>query len=181
MEAAPRRPRTKQGVRGGQVKIPPSSGSRRLSPSPWIIIKRPPQRCTCHNTFTAGPTGTLLRTVTNSKSSTAGQRSLMTLVQRKLLASSSFAIAGALDAIANRLSLRPPQRESLEILARICEILPLEKDADVAAALQAVKLNSRRSRILARVSLAVLRLGDRRGQNAAHGSLHRLSPSSGRH
>ena len=43
------------------------------------------------------------------------------------------------NTIANRLSLRPPQRESLEILARICDILPLEKDADVAAALQAVK------------------------------------------
>ena len=43
------------------------------------------------------------------------------------------------NTIANRLSLRPPQRESLEILARICEILPLEKDADTAAALQAVK------------------------------------------
>ncbi len=44
-----------------------------------------------------------------------------------------------INTISNRLSLRPPQRESLEILARICEILPLEKDADVAAALQAVK------------------------------------------
>ncbi len=42
-------------------------------------------------------------------------------------------------AISNRLRLRPPQRESLEILARICEILPLEKHADTAAALQAVK------------------------------------------
>ena len=41
--------------------------------------------------------------------------------------------------IANRLSLRPPQRESLEILARICGILSLEKDAKVTAALQAVK------------------------------------------
>ena len=30
------------------------------------------------------------------------------------------------NAISNRLSLRPPQRESLEILARICEIITLE-------------------------------------------------------
>ncbi len=44
-----------------------------------------------------------------------------------------------INTISNRLSLRPPQRESLEILARICDILPLEKNADVAAALQAVK------------------------------------------
>ncbi len=44
--------------------------------------------------------------------------------------------------ISRRLSLRPPQRESLEILARVCDFLPLEKGADVAAlekALQAVK------------------------------------------
>ena len=32
------------------------------------------------------------------------------------------------NAIANRLSLRPPQRESLEILDRVCELLPLSKD-----------------------------------------------------
>lgn len=32
--------------------------------------------------------------------------------------------------ISNRLSLRKPQRDSLEILQRICEIVPLEKDQD---------------------------------------------------
>ena len=32
------------------------------------------------------------------------------------------------NAIGNRLSLRQPQRDSLEILARICEIIPLRKD-----------------------------------------------------
>ena len=32
------------------------------------------------------------------------------------------------NTISNRLSLRPPQRDSLEILARISEILQLEKD-----------------------------------------------------
>jgi hypothetical protein len=36
------------------------------------------------------------------------------------------------NAIANRLSLRPPQRESLEILSRVCEIVDLAKDADPA-------------------------------------------------
>ncbi|NLY02143.1 MAG: DEAD/DEAH box helicase family protein [Rhodopirellula sp.] len=44
-----------------------------------------------------------------------------------------------INAISNRLSLRPPQRESLEILARVCEIIELSKDADPAAALQAIK------------------------------------------
>ncbi|MFA4943862.1 MAG: DEAD/DEAH box helicase family protein [Lentisphaeria bacterium] len=43
------------------------------------------------------------------------------------------------NAISNRLSLRPPQRESLEILARVCEIAELSKDADPAAALAAIK------------------------------------------
>ena len=43
------------------------------------------------------------------------------------------------NAISNRLSLRSPQRDSLEILARLCEIVALSKDADVAAALEAVK------------------------------------------
>src|SRR5690606_36892608 len=44
-----------------------------------------------------------------------------------------------INAISNRLSLRPPQRESLEILARVCEIIELSKDADPAAALAAIK------------------------------------------
>ena len=35
--------------------------------------------------------------------------------------------------IANRLSLRPPQRESLEILAKVCDIIPLEKNTDLSA------------------------------------------------
>lgn len=41
--------------------------------------------------------------------------------------------------IASRLSLRAPQRESLEILARVCEIIALEKGADPAEALAAIK------------------------------------------
>lgn len=46
----------------------------------------------------------------------------------------------AANAVAARLSLRPPQRESLEILARIAEIVPLDKDAqDLAEALRAVR------------------------------------------
>ncbi|HUW36810.1 MAG TPA: DEAD/DEAH box helicase family protein [Rhodocyclaceae bacterium] len=43
------------------------------------------------------------------------------------------------NAIAGRLSLRPPQRRSLEILDRITEIAPPRKDADVAAALAAIR------------------------------------------
>lgn len=43
------------------------------------------------------------------------------------------------NAISNRLSLRQPQRESLEILSRVCEIVSLAKDADVAASLEAIK------------------------------------------
>ncbi|MCG2796103.1 MAG: DEAD/DEAH box helicase family protein [Actinomycetia bacterium] len=43
------------------------------------------------------------------------------------------------NTIANRLSLRPPQRDSLEILARLCDIVPLEKNNDVAQALKTVQ------------------------------------------
>jgi type III restriction enzyme len=44
-----------------------------------------------------------------------------------------------INAISNRLSLRPPQRDSLEILARVCEIASLAKDADSTVALEAIK------------------------------------------
>ncbi len=43
------------------------------------------------------------------------------------------------NTIANRLSLRPPQRESLEILARICDISPLSKNGDVGQALKSIQ------------------------------------------
>ena len=43
------------------------------------------------------------------------------------------------NAIAGRLSLRPPQRRSLEILDRITEIVPPKKGADVTVALAAIQ------------------------------------------
>ena len=43
------------------------------------------------------------------------------------------------NAIAGRLSLRPPQRRSLEILDRITEIVPPRKGADFAAALEVIR------------------------------------------
>ena len=43
------------------------------------------------------------------------------------------------NAISNRLSLRQPQRDSLEILARICEIIDLDKTADVTQQLETIK------------------------------------------
>lgn len=43
------------------------------------------------------------------------------------------------NAIANRLSLRQPQRDSLEILARVCDIISLEKGADPTKALETIK------------------------------------------
>ena len=43
------------------------------------------------------------------------------------------------NAISNRLSLRSPQRDSLEILARLCEIVSLGKDCDTAQALATIK------------------------------------------
>ena len=46
----------------------------------------------------------------------SSQRSLMTLVLRKLLASSNFAIAGALTSISNRLEAKPERAEPIESL-----------------------------------------------------------------
>lgn len=43
------------------------------------------------------------------------------------------------NSVSGRLSLRSPQRESLEALARICEIAPPSKDADRDAALEAIR------------------------------------------
>ena len=43
------------------------------------------------------------------------------------------------NAISNRLSLRPPQRESLERLHHICELVSLRQSADLEAALAAIK------------------------------------------
>lgn len=43
------------------------------------------------------------------------------------------------NAVANRLSLRPPQRESLQILDRLCEIVDLQKSVDLGAALSVIK------------------------------------------
>jgi len=43
------------------------------------------------------------------------------------------------NAISNRLSLRSPQRDSLEILARVCEIISLEKNGDITQALDNIK------------------------------------------
>lgn len=43
------------------------------------------------------------------------------------------------NAISNRLSLRQPQRDSLEILAKVCEIIELDKNADLAKQLAIIK------------------------------------------
>jgi type III restriction enzyme len=44
-----------------------------------------------------------------------------------------------IHSIGHRLSLRPPQFESLEILERVCELLPLDKDSDPQQALEAIR------------------------------------------
>jgi len=43
------------------------------------------------------------------------------------------------NAISNRLSLRTPQRDSLEILDRLCEIVDFQKDTDVEQALRVIQ------------------------------------------
>ncbi|HCR85377.1 MAG TPA: type III restriction endonuclease subunit R [Alphaproteobacteria bacterium] len=44
-----------------------------------------------------------------------------------------------LNSISNRLSLRTPQRDSLELLSRVADIIPLNKERDVAKALEIIK------------------------------------------
>ena len=86
------------------------------------------------------------------------------------------------NAIAGRLSLRPPQRHSLEILDRITEIVPPKKgaDADGRAGGHPQRVPDRHG-LRARVSVALLRAGDRRGQDAADGRVHQLSAPGARH
>lgn len=43
------------------------------------------------------------------------------------------------NTIANRLSLRPPQRASLEILARACDVISMEKNANTAQSLKVIQ------------------------------------------
>ncbi|MBN1589533.1 MAG: DEAD/DEAH box helicase family protein [Pirellulales bacterium] len=43
------------------------------------------------------------------------------------------------NAVANRLSLRPPQRDSLQILHRLCEIVDFRKETDVADAMKIIQ------------------------------------------
>ncbi len=43
------------------------------------------------------------------------------------------------NAVANRLSLRPPQRDSLQILDRLCEIVDFQKSTDPAEALKVIQ------------------------------------------
>jgi len=45
----------------------------------------------------------------------------------------------AVNMISNRLSLRQPQRRSLEILDQVCDIISLQKGADASEAIQAVR------------------------------------------
>src|SRR5690606_28129868 len=52
----------------------------------------------------------------NLRALPAGQRTLMTLVLRKLLASSTFAIAGALESISHRLKAQLKKQEPTETL-----------------------------------------------------------------
>ena len=75
------------------------------------------------------------------------------------------------NSIAGRLSLRPPQRQSLEILDRITEIAPPRKGADLEAALAAIR--SEFPTVIglrAGVPQPVLRAGDGRRQDRLMGA-----------
>ena len=71
------------------------------------------------------------------------------------------------NAISGRLSLRPPQRHSLDILHRITEIAPPKKDSCSKELLEAIRKSFRRLRtssgILRRSALRSRRVSVRRG------------------
>jgi hypothetical protein len=86
------------------------------------------------------------------------------------------------NAIAGRLSLRPPQRRSLEILDRITEIAPPGKGADVAAMLEAIRSEFPSVTDFEREFPSLcFALATGRGQDAADGRVHQLSAPGARH
>ena len=79
------------------------------------------------------------------------------------------------NAIAGRLSLRPPQRRSLEILDRITEIVPPTKDPDTAAALETIRSEFPTVTDFERGFPSLcFALRHRGGQDPANGGLHQL-------
>ena len=78
------------------------------------------------------------------------------------------------NAIAGRLSLRAPQRKSLEILDRVTEIAPPSKRRRPrGGAEDHPQRVSQHDGLRAGFSLALLRAGHRRRQDAPHGRVHR--------
>ena len=79
------------------------------------------------------------------------------------------------NAIAGRLSLRPPQRESLAILDRVTEIVPPKKGADLSAALPAIRSEFPAVTDFEReFPFSLFCAGHRSRQDAPHGGVHQL-------
>ena len=81
------------------------------------------------------------------------------------------------NAVAGRLSLRAPQRRSLEILDRVTEIVPPRKGTDIGEALAAIRGEFGSVTDLERLPFAVFCASYRRGEDAADGSVYQLSAS----
>ena len=86
------------------------------------------------------------------------------------------------NAISGRLSLRAPQRHSLEILDHVTEIVPPHKATDLKAALEVIRSEYPTVTDFEReFSIALFRTSYRRWQNAIDGRFYQLSASGTRH
>lgn len=86
--------------------------------------------------------------------------------------------------VAGRLSLSPPQTESLERLKQALDAAPQllsHDERDVAAILATLKAKFPTGRFRARISLTMLCAGHRCRQDAIDGSFYRLPASGARH
>jgi type III restriction enzyme len=86
------------------------------------------------------------------------------------------------NTISNRLSLRPPQRDSLEILARVCEIISLQKDGDTVKALEIIKSEFPTVEDFERRFPSLcFALATGVGKTRPHGRIHQLSILASQH
>ena len=86
------------------------------------------------------------------------------------------------NAVAGRLSLRAPQRRSLEILDRITEIVPPTKNCrHRRGAGDHQKRVSGRHELRTRFSFDLFCVGNRRRQDPPHGRLHHVFKAGARH
>jgi len=85
-----------------------------------------------------------------------------------------------INSISNRLSLRNPQRESVEILARVCQLVDIDKTTDLGASRHQRRV-PHGGGLRARLPISLFRSGNWCWQDPAHGRVHCLLACAQRH